>query len=201
MRPKLRALHAEYRQLAQLDPASVSEDEIRSIQHYLIDDAVTHGIQPPTRARIRDQSWMLRVHEIERLIEQDGRLPRENTRLQRDGSQKARQSAAEWLRHQRRAATRETHSSYQRRRLETLPGFSWRPAADRWAHTFSAYTAFVQTHHRSPAYRSVDPAEKRLAGWAAKQRLAYRQGQMTGARRAALERIPIWTWGVSRRSE
>jgi hypothetical protein len=90
------------------------------------------------------------------------------------------------------------HSSYQRRRLEMLPGFRWRPLPDRWIATCEAYLVFVQTHRRAPAYRSLNPGERRLAGWAAKQRQARRNGRLSAAREAALGRIPIWTWGAER---
>ncbi|MFF1632633.1 hypothetical protein [Leifsonia sp. NPDC058248] len=59
----------------------------------------------------------------------------------------------------------------------------------------------METHRRSPAYRSIDPAERALAGWAAKQRHARRHGRLSPAREAALERIPIWAWGSLSESE
>jgi hypothetical protein len=79
------------------------------------------------------------------------------------------QRLADWIRYQRRPATRSLHCDYQRRRLETLPGFSWTPLDDQWNERFADFAAFVATHHRPPRYRSDNAEERAIAAWVTKQ--------------------------------
>src|SRR5690606_2601010 len=136
---------------------------------------------PPGRVD-RVAAWIRSVQRLDDFISQHGRLPRENNRLV-DPISAQEQSLADWVRYQRRPATRDLHCDYQRRRLEGIPGFHWDPLDTQWNTMFAAFARFVGTEHRAPRYRSGDPNERALATWAAKQRQLLRNGKLSPRRR------------------
>ncbi|MFD7012368.1 Helicase associated domain protein [Rhodococcus jostii] len=85
------------------------------------------------------------------------------------------------------------HLSIKRRtQLEALPGWSWDPHADTWAHKLAAIHAFTdrEGHPRVPyTHTEVDIA---LGTWVYDQR--KKRDRLTDEQRAQLEALPGWTW-------
>jgi hypothetical protein len=189
------AVNADYHRLATRDPELLAEDEARSILYFRTEQSIEAG-KSLNDIPSRVLRWVTSVRAVDEFIATHGRLPRENNRLPRTEVSAEERVLVEWLRYQRRPRTREGHCSYQRRRLEALPGFRWDPIADYWSATFRAYEVFLDQNHRAPAVRSSDSFERSLAAWAAKQRFLRRRGRLDLARESELARLPIWTWGA-----
>ena len=188
-------LFADYEVLAARDRVRRTEDESRSILFYRIDCALADG-EPVTKfPRSQPVLWIVNVRDAEDFVTEFERLPRENNRLPVGVISQRERVLADFLRYQRRAATRERLCSYQVGRLETLAGFSWSPQDDLWQHNYVSYRQFV-AEGRSPSSRSQDEHERRLAIWGSKQRFRRRRGDLSEERIALLDSLPIWTWGA-----
>jgi hypothetical protein len=97
----------------------------------------------------------------------------------------------QWVAVQR--AKREKLEPERRQRLETIPGWSWDPFADRWNEGISCLEQFVERegHSRvSQSYRNDDGY--RLGQWVSVQR-ANRE-KINPHRRHRLEMLPGWSW-------
>ncbi|WP_280471737.1 helicase associated domain-containing protein [Nocardia cyriacigeorgica] len=98
----------------------------------------------------------------------------------------------QWCKVQRR--NREL-STERRRRLDSLPGWTWDAVADQWEQGFRHLTAYVgqHGHARVPdAFESED--EFRLGQWVGVQRRAQSTGNLSAARQLRLTALPGWTW-------
>ncbi|MDQ1580155.1 MAG: hypothetical protein QOD05_930 [Microbacteriaceae bacterium] len=188
-------VHADYHRLATRNPESLTEDEARSILYFRTEQSIEAGTSSDD-IQSRVLRWVTSVRAVDDFLATHGRLPRENNRLPRAEVSSEERVLVEWLRYQRRPRTRETHCSYQRRRLEALPGFRWDPIAGSWSATLCAYEVFLTQSNRAPAVRSSDPFERSLAAWAAKQRFLRRRGRLDLTRESALAALSIWTWGA-----
>jgi superfamily II DNA or RNA helicase len=83
-------------------------------------------------------------------------------------------------------------------RLACLPKWSWHPSSDKWQEGFVHLKAFAARagHCRIPtAYRTADRFP--LGKWVAIKRMIFRRGGIEALRRAALQRLPGWTWNAS----
>lgn len=179
--PELINLLADYAELEAHPPTWLNEDQRLSLSFYR-EESRRAQRRPPATDRSRIAVWIRRVKALDRFVVREQRHPRENNRQPRESISAEERQLADWVRHQRRAATRELHCEYQRRRLEAVRGFLWDPRGDQWSHRFAEYTRFVERHNRAPSYRSADPSEKRIAGWAAKQRQAIKKGTLPADR-------------------
>ena len=87
--------------------------------------------------------------------------------------------------------------------LEGVPGWSWEPRAALWPERLEELEAYVAAHARLPP--NSHPSG--LGAWVTGQRQAKRAAdagrkskiKMTPERAAALEAVPGWTWGASRK--
>lgn len=186
----LAALYSEYRALGQRSPSDLSQPQWRALNSFIADRGDERDAPAPRAAR-----WAQRLLEVERFAQQYGRLPRQNNRRPQSGSEEY--LLAEWLRNQRRADRRGSLDDYQRRRLACLDGYDSAPIESGWERRLRNYEQFLRAHARAPRVRSEVESERRLAAWAAKQRLAYRAGNLAHARIATLEALPVWAWGES----
>lgn len=169
------ALHRRLTELEHQSTLRLKPDELRSLRYLRMAEA-TDPAGPSPSDRIG--AWLHRAHHVEQFVRRTGRLPRENNRLPKESIDPIEQTLADWLRYQRRAATRSLHCEYQRLRLESVPGFSWEPLGDRWDERFAEYVSFIGRQHRIPLYRSADQHERSLAAWATKQRSFLRAGTL-----------------------
>lgn len=191
----LQRLHAVYAELDKKNATSLSDDERRSLRYLhadLAEDARSSD-RVPTRDRVA--SWIRDLHDVEHFIDEHGRCPRENNRRASDEIDPVEQHFFNWLRYQRRLALNSGHCSYQRDRLDLVPGYSESPLDQQWTDNFDAYRAFLQAHNTVPLLSSNDAGERHLAAWAAKQRLRHRRGRLPVDRVSTLETLEIWGWG------
>ena len=192
----LEQLHADYAAFAQRPPAALTPDRRRSLLFYQGELALLTHTPPPPQTPTRVIQWLQSVAELEAFIARENRWPRENQRLPTGAITVEERHLATWVRTQRTAANGGVRCDYQLRRLACVPGFHGHPLDDQWSQRIIDHQHFTDTNRRAPLLRSDDPTERSLAAFAAKQRLAYRRGQLSPRRIAMLERLPHFTWGT-----
>ena len=107
---------------------------------------------------------------------------------------------AEWVRRQRAAP--DTLNTERRRRLEQLPGWSWKKVPRRpWDEAYRELVAYTHEHGTaSPLQGTVTPSGLPLGHWVSAQRVAYNRGTMARKfpeRIERLESLPGWVWSVA----
>ena len=189
-------LHADYATLALRPPGALSPDHRRSLLFYRGELALLTHTPPLSQTPIRVIEWLQTLTALKAFITRETRWPRENRRLDRAAITAEERRLATWVRTQRTAANGGVRCDYQLRRLACVPGFHGHPLDDQWSQRIIDHQHFTDTNRRAPLLRSDDPTERSLAAFAAKQRLAYRRGQLSPRRIAMLERLPHFTWGT-----
>lgn len=191
----LEQLHADYATLALRPPTALTPDHRRSLLFYRCELALLARTPLPPQTPVRAIRWLQTLTTLEVFIARETRWPRENRRLDRAAITADERHLATWVRTQRTAADGGARCDYQLRRLGCVPGFHLHPLAEHWYRHVNEYQHFTDAHRRAPLLRSDDPTERRLARFAAKQRLGYRRGGMSPQRIATLERLDFWSWG------
>lgn len=164
-------LHQHYAEIAIRPVTLLSTDQRRGVEFYLADIGATE--EPGTATR----NWITLVHDLDRFISVTGRLPRSDSRRPRTRTKE--QALVDRLAYQRRPEVRAAHCSYQTLRLESLPGFRWKPQEDRWAEQLMLHQSFWAQTGRAPRRDAPDPTERAIARWATQQRAARRNGTLT----------------------
>ena len=139
-------------------------------------------------------TWVTKVSDLYAFVVEFDRMPRENNRLEAGVISAREKCLHEFVRYQRRAATREAHSNFEIQILEAIPGWSWNPHDDAWKHRFAEYKKFLLAETRAPRSRSAERHEKLLAAWAATQRRVNRQGKLSNHRQDQLVSLSVWAW-------
>ena len=191
----LEQLHADYAAFAQRPPTALTPDRRRSLLFYQGELALLTHKPPPPQTPTRVIQWLQSVAELEAFIARETRWPRENRRLPTGAITVEERHLATWVRTQRTAAHRGVRCDYQLRRLACVQGFYLHPLAEQWHRQVTEYQCFTDTWRQAPLLRGDDLTERRLAGFAAKQRLAYRRGRLSARQIATLERLDFWSWG------
>lgn len=191
---RLHRLHNAYAELDKTSKTTLNDDERRSLRYFHADLA-EHG-RSGNRASSHDRAtvWIRNVYHVEAFSEEFGRFPRENNRLPPEEIGGEERRLVTWLRAQRKLSLHSGHCSYQRDRLDVLPGFTESPLEERWTDNFEAYREFLQAHGIVPILSSDDAAERHLASWAAKQRHRKRAGKLPTDRVQILETLQLWEW-------
>ena len=161
--------------------------DLNSRQFARVERHLQSEVHELNRLPRRIVSWVGGARSLERFVQTQQRHPRENSRRPREDIAEEERMLAGWVRFQRSQAARKRLCGYQIERLELVPGFSWNPIDDRWERQLGEYVVFFETQGRAPRYRAEDPAERRLAAWAAKQRHNARRNPVPPHRRAALK--------------
>ncbi|WP_057003389.1 DEAD/DEAH box helicase [Mycobacterium kyorinense] len=103
----------------------------------------------------------------------------------------------QWASDQRREYAAGTLDAQRTAALESLPGWQWRPAGQRWEYGFAQLAEFAaDTGQASPSQNYVTEQGYRLGEWVSKQRYAHARGQLDAQRTAALESLPGWQWDL-----
>ena len=192
-------LRADFTALTRRSPNSMSIDQRRSVAFYLAEVALVARTEVPPLTPFRTLQWLRALADLEAFLAREGKWPRENNRLERNTISEGERRLAVWVRTQRAAADQGRRCAYQLRRLECVPGFQQHPLDERWDQNVVAFQRFIADNGRAPSIRSDDATERRLAAFAAKQRLAYRRETLVQTRISSLERLELWTWGTSPR--
>ncbi len=104
-----------------------------------------------------------------------------------------------WVSRQRQAKRAGQLADERERRLEVLPGWSWRPKADQWEEGYAVLQAFVAREHHAHVERDHVEDGFKLGAWVVEQRQAYRQARSRPERAERLAALPGWAW--SRRDD
>ncbi|MGW4847393.1 helicase associated domain-containing protein [Nocardia brasiliensis] len=97
----------------------------------------------------------------------------------------------QWCKVQRR--NREL-STERRRRLDSLPGWTWNAVADQWEDGFAALADFVEQHGHARVPRDFLVGDFRLWQWVLTQRSRYAKGRMPDKQMKRLEDLTGWSW-------
>ena len=98
----------------------------------------------------------------------------------------------QWVNQQRTFHAKGRLDADRERRLEELPGWTWKPIADKWEEGFSRLLEYVERHGdaRVPGSYTVDGY--RLGMWVIVQR--HRRSGLDADREHRLQELPGWTW-------
>ncbi|MCP4678658.1 MAG: hypothetical protein GY854_24735 [Deltaproteobacteria bacterium] len=98
----------------------------------------------------------------------------------------------EWADRQRK--NREKLSDAHKAALERLPGWTWRERDRRWEAKYELLLGYVAREgHALVRYRHIEDGEM-IGAWVNKQRKHH--DKLSADRKAALERLPGWSWDV-----
>ena len=153
-------------------------------------------------SRFDDVRWQERLDEVVVFVEEHQRWPKQNA------AALGERRVAFWVSAQRKAFQRGRMPSGRIVRLESMPGWSWRPerptltrpvstretADANWRARLGALAAFRVVQHRWPSLTAADRAERLLAAWVNRQTRAYRDGKLRADRVNALEAVDGWQW-------
>jgi hypothetical protein len=188
----LAKLRAEYKRIAKQDPGAWTEDDRMSVTYYWADVAPPAG-SPVMGAPYVVRQWIVNMHALDEHFAVHNEFPRAAGTGAQTGEPEALRHLVTWVETQRRAIRADRRCTYQRRRLETVPGFVEHSHDGVWAAQFESYRRYLDTHPGVPSYRSKDSAERSHANWAAKQRAIERAGTMAEDRAERLRTLRIWT--------
>ena len=99
-----------------------------------------------------------------------------------------------WVNSQRSVYLKGTLDADRQRRLQALPGWTWRPSADRWEEGYNRLLDYVKRRGdaRVPISYAIDGFK--LGTWVSTQRTNYTEGTLEVDHRRLLEALPGWTW-------
>lgn len=105
------------------------------------------------------------------------------------------ENLGDWVIKQRKARSKGRLSPSRMARLEQIPGWTWRAKSeDAWEASIAAVRAWVELHGHGRVPLGAHHDGKRIGTWVARQRRAYRQGNLSHSRVSQLEAITGWTW-------
>ncbi len=122
--------------------------------------------------------WKARYERIAVIARELGRLPRRSDDVD--------PADVVWIADQRRS---NSLSFDQQRALAQLPGWSEGTRDGAWYERAEELRRFLIVHHRAPRVRSNEPAERALAHWHSRQRVAASRGQLSRDRLAGLKYV------------
>ena len=188
-------LRMAYADLAERPSTRLTADQRRSLIFFNFEMALIENRDTAASVPARVIQWTSTLHQLQAFVASNGRWPRENNRAEGSTISPIERRLATWVRTQRSAADLGRRCDYQLRRLSCVDGYHARPLDDRWNDQYVEYQRFTLTNNRAPLLSSTDRAEKKLAAWAAKQRLRHRRGRLPVDRVSTLETMYIWGWG------
>ncbi len=176
--PALTALWSDFADHAARPAGALTLDERRGVAFYLADRDDDVDVEPFVRR------WIRNVHDVDAFVEQHGRLPRADSARPRPVT--TEQALVDVLAYFREVGNADGYCTYQRRRLEALPGFVWRPRDTRWEAMLERHQAFWADNGRSPQRRASDADEVTIGRWVAHQRARHRRGTLPPERERRL---------------
>jgi hypothetical protein len=140
---------------------------------------------------VRDEQWEAGFIHLLKWVESTGssaQLPREYVDAT-DGY-----GLGNWVAVQRQLFKRGKLDSARRKRLESLPDWSWNPKTDAWDEKFDVLVQYVAQHGDARVPPDCDFQGVRLDLWCRSQRAARARGSLSESRRRRLEELPRWVW-------
>ncbi|WJY00407.1 helicase associated domain-containing protein [Curtobacterium sp. 458] len=176
----LTALWNDYAEYAARPTGVLTLDERRGVAFYLADRDDAADVEPFVRR------WIRNVHDVDTFRQQHGRLPRADPARPRPATDE--QALVDVLAYFREVGNADGYCTYQRRRLEAIPGFAWRPRDARWEEMLQRHQQFWADNGRAPQRRALDGDEVSIGRWVAHQRARHRRGALPGDREQQLRR-------------
>jgi superfamily II DNA or RNA helicase len=99
-----------------------------------------------------------------------------------------------WVAVQRRRYDKDSLDPERCIRLESLPGWSWHPWADRWDERHALLKRFVKGEGHARVPQGFMVGHVKLGGWVIEQRTNYSKGSLDPERVQTLELLPGWSW-------
>ncbi|WP_163720926.1 DEAD/DEAH box helicase [Mycolicibacterium psychrotolerans] len=99
-----------------------------------------------------------------------------------------------WVAVQRQFFKRGKLDPARRKRLESVPDWSWDPKSDAWDLKFDVLAQYVAKHGDSRVPPDCDFQGVRLDMWCRSQRAACARGSLSESRRRRLDELPGWVW-------
>ena len=147
-----------------------------------------HTARVTTEDRASSEAWERSFAELQTHVQING-----HSRVPRSYRTGAGFCLGMWVANQRRAYRDAALGEEQVRRLERLPGWVWEPYDERWDAMFCAAAEHLESGSEIPAALVSDEGLA-IGAWCGTQRRAYRNGQLSPERIAALEALPGWVW-------
>jgi hypothetical protein len=188
----LAKLRAEYKRIAKQDPGTWTDDDRISVTYYRADVAPPADLSVMAAPYLVRQ-WTANMHSLDAYFADHNEFPRAAGTGSQTAEPEALRRLVTWVETQRRAIRADRRCTYQRRRLENVPGFVEHSHDGVWTAQFESYRRYLDTHPGVPRYRSKDSAERSNASRAAKQRAIERAGTMPEDRAERLRTLRIWT--------
>ena len=144
-----------------------------------------------------DAQWELAYADLRRYLASD-----DNAYPHRDVPSTSGIDLAYWMKRQRAAASAGSLSVERRRRLEQLPGWSWKTVPrPPWDDAYRELAAYAREHGTAtPLQGTITTSGFALGHWVSAQRVAYNRGTMARKfpeRIERLESLPGWVWSVA----
>jgi len=99
-----------------------------------------------------------------------------------------------WVARQRRDYARGSLDLERQRRLEEVPGWTWKPHVDSWERAFQLVEKYAREHGHARVPDEYSAEGFRLGSWVGIQRAAYRNGTLAAEREQRLHQLPGWVW-------
>jgi hypothetical protein len=192
--PELSALLREYASLASQPYRSLTLDQIASLKYYNAELDYQNGALGDSRGALVAR-WIRDANALETFVARTGSFPRDNRRLPREAFTPEHRHLITWVNTQVRGSALGNRCTFQVRLLQLIPGYASTSRYALWESLRLEYNAFVTAPGNAiPSPRSDDDAVRHLGQWRARQRAAYRRGQLAQWQIESLESIPGWAW-------
>lgn len=149
---------------------------------------VARAVAP--KVSTRDLKWVSNYARLKDYANEHGHSsPKSGTKL------------GNWVRGQRDLGRRGLLTLGRRKKLESLPGWTWHPNSAKWDRAFRLLEDFVSEHGDVGVPISyVSESGFYLGQWVGQQKLAFRRKEpaLTERRQKALESLPGWSWELER---
>ncbi len=133
-------------------------------------------------------SWEFWFGLLEQYVNREGHAYPPNFHLEGD------LKIGMWVINQRRKFKNGKLTEDRKKRLESLPGWTWDPIADQWEEGYRLLEQFAAREGNANPPRTLIVGDFRLGDWAGSQRITFKNGKLTEDRKRRLESLPGWTW-------
>jgi superfamily II DNA or RNA helicase len=99
-----------------------------------------------------------------------------------------------WVTAQRAKRNAGTLDTEFERRLESMPGWTWNPRADKWEESFTRLLAYVEQYGHAAVPSTYKCGRHAVGTWVVTQRHRRLKGTLDDDRQRRLEALPGWTW-------
>ncbi len=161
------------------DKGTLSKDKIRKLE------SITGWSW-----KVFDDKWDEICSNLIEFIEKHKRFPSQTREDQEE------KTLGNWSQIQRTRKNQGKLSKDRIKRIEQIPGWSWRVLDNQWDIAYAQLMEFIKKNRSFPSTISKNSKEKFLGTWMSNQRSAKKRKQkrLSKTRTKQLEQIPEWHW-------